>query len=412
MYVVLIVGGLVLYSLVARFILVSCKGVLREAAFTLVNLAAYWVFFVLGQFAAYDWVLSIYLPMVLLMYMAMRLFSRSHGPEFWIAFSVPIMALILARYLPITFWTHLLAVFRVPSPHVLLPSIAPFMVGLSYLAFRCSRLTLEVRNGEVDRPGFWAYLGFCFFLPTMSVGPINTYENYRRGFATPPPHFPVGRSLLRILVGSVKYLYLGTLLSQLSFAGLIQDGHYHTGGELCVAAVFSYLYLYCNFSGFCDATIGVAGLIGIPVPENFDNPFAARNVKDFWNRWHITLSIYMRDVLFSPLSKFLAHRMGPANVNHAIAQTIMCVFILVGVWHGVGWNYLAFGVVHGLGFVANHYYTIGLKKWLGRDGFKAYNSNPWIHTAAVGMTFLYVSATMLFFFNSSFQMTELWAELR
>ena len=101
--------------------------------------------------------------------------------------------------------------------------------------------------------------------------------------------------------------------------------------------VFYYLYLYCNFSGYCDMAIGAAGLIGIPVAENFNNPFAARNVKDFWNRWHITLSSYMRDVVFAPLSKNLVRAMGPAYANHAIALTITVVFLLVGVWHGVGW---------------------------------------------------------------------------
>ena len=179
-----------------------------------------------------------------------------------------------------------------------------------------------------------------------------------------------------------------------------------------MAAVFYYLFLYCNFSGYCDMAIGAAGLIGIPVPENFQSPLAARNVKDFWNRWHITLSVYMRDVVFSPLSKTFARLFGPANVNHAVAATIFVVFLLVGIWHGVGWNYAAFGAVHALGVVANHYYTIGLKQWLGRDGFKAYNANPWIHAAAVVLTFCYVAASHFFFANTFPEMREILACLR
>src|SRR5260370_34959497 len=97
--------------------------------------------------------------------------------------------------------------------------------------------------------------------------------------------------------------------------------------------------------------IGAAALIGIPVPENFRVPFLARNVQDFWNRWHITLSHYMRYVVFSPLSRSLARVMGPAGVTHAVALTILVVFLLSGIWHGVGGNSVAFGAIHALGVV-------------------------------------------------------------
>ena len=158
--------------------------------------------------------------------------------------------------------------------------------------------------------------------------------------------------------------------------------------------------------------IGAAGLMGIPVLENFDNPFAARNVKDFWNRWHMTLSAWMRDVVFSPLSKFMVRTMGPAQANHAIALTITVVFLLVGIWHGVGWNYAAFGAAHALGVATNHYYAIFLKKRLGRDGFKAYNENPWIRAVAVGLTFCYVAASLFLFANTIPDMTYIFHALR
>jgi D-alanyl-lipoteichoic acid acyltransferase DltB (MBOAT superfamily) len=245
----------------------------------------------------------------------------------------------------------------------------------------------------------------------MPVGPINTYANFRRGFAG-PYEVPVSRAALRILVGAVKYQFLGGLCNQLTYSGLLLDSHPHHWMDLPVAVLFFYLYLYCNFSGFCDMAIGAAGLIGVPVPENFDNPFAARNVRDFWNRWHITLSQYMRDVVFAPLSKFFARLFGPAHVNHAIALTIVIVFLLIGVWHGVGWNFAAYGAAHALGVVVNHYYTIGLKKWLGREGFKAYNANPWIRAVAVALTFCYCAATLFLFANTFPEMKGIFSMLR
>jgi membrane protein involved in D-alanine export len=227
-----------------------------------------------------------------------------------------------------------------------------------------------------------------------------------------PLDFPMGRCALRILVGFVKFEFLGVLCNQLTYSALLMDDHPHHWIDLPVAILFFYLYLYCNFSGFCDMAIGTAGLIGIPVPENFDNPFAARNVKDFWNRWHITLSQYMRDVVFGPLSKFFAHALGHAYVDHAVALTIAVVFLLMGIWHGAGWNFVAYGAVHALGVVGNHYYTIALKKRLGREGFKAYNANPWIRAVAVVLTFCYCATSLFLFANTFPGMREILSLLR
>jgi D-alanyl-lipoteichoic acid acyltransferase DltB (MBOAT superfamily) len=88
------------------------------------------------------------------------------------------------------------------------------------------------------------------------------------------------------------------------------------------------------------------------------------------------------------------------------------VFLFVGVWHGVGWNFAAYGAVHGVGVAANHYYTIGLKKWLGREGFKAYNANPWIHGAAVALTFTYCAASLILFANTFPELKEMFSAVK
>ncbi len=211
---------------------------------------------------------------------------------------------------------------------------------------------------------------------------------------------PVGRAALRILVGAVKYQFLGNLCNQLTYSGLLLDDHPHHWIDLPVAMLFYYLYLYLNFSGFCDMAIGVAALIGIPVPENFDNPFAARNVKDFWNRWHITLSVWMRDVVFSPLSKYLVGRMGIKLADHAVAITIFVVFLLIGIWHGVGWNYFWFACgLQSVGVVTVHYYTLFLKEGgSGREGLlrPTTKTGGFAEPAmAVTATFCYYAATLV-----------------
>jgi len=401
-----LIAGLLAYVVASRLVMRWMTGVARELTFATLNVAGVYFFLFHGHKSNFALRFGVYLALVCFQYAMVRVFSEKKGWLPWLAFFTPIAALIVVRYAPDSLYVGLGRAFGKVWP------AAPNMVGISYLAFRCSRLVLEVRNGSIKKPGFLEYLNFSFFLPTMPVGPINTYGNYRRGFDGPPLEVPLGRAALRILVGLVKYQILGNLCNQLSYSGLLFDDHPHHWIDLPVAVVFFYLYLYCNFSGFCDMAIGAAGLIGIPVPENFDNPFAARNVKDFWNRWHITLSQYMRDVVFSPLSKFLVHLTGAAYADHAIALTILVVFLLVGIWHGAGWNFAAYGAVHAIGVAANHYYTIALKKWLGRDRFKAYNANTWIRAVAVVLTFCYCAGSLIFFANTFPRIAEIFSMMR
>jgi D-alanyl-lipoteichoic acid acyltransferase DltB (MBOAT superfamily) len=388
------------YIAAGKLVIARMGGRAREIAFALLNLAGFYFFFVQGKdarapvfFAAYCFVISV-------QYLALRLFTEKKGWIPWLAFFTPIFFLIIIRYFPAAFSFHLENLS------------AGYFLGISYLSFRTSRLALEIRNGLVQCPSSWQYLSFCFFIPTMAVGPINSYSNFQRGFEANPPKFPSGRCAMRILVGLVKFKFLGAICNQLSYSGLLMDGYYHHWMDLPVAMIFYYLYLYCNFSGFCDLAIGTAGLIGIPVPENFENPLAARNMKEFWNRWHITLSVWMRDLVFSPLSKFLVRVMGVKLSNHAVALAIVVTFLLIGIWHGVGWNYALFGLAQALGVVTVHYYTLFLKKRLGRDGFKAYNENRWIRYAGVTVTFCYYAATLFLFANTYAEMKQIFSVLR
>jgi len=355
----------------------------------------------------------VYLILIGIQYLALHYWGDRTDWLVWGAFVTPIAFLILIRYVaPST-----VALFSTVVRHKLErePNYhwRVHFIGLSYLAFRTSSLAVELRNGKVKCPGVWDYIGFAFFLPTLSVGPITPYSEYHRAFThTDRPEIPVGRALLRLLVGVVKFAFLGPLLSQLTYSSLLLDGYWHRWIDLVIAVLVYYPFLYCNFSGFCDMAIGCAGLMGISITENFDNPFAARNPRDLWNRWHISLSLWMRDYVFSPLSKTLVRIVGPQAANHAIAATIFVVFLLVGVWHGVGWNFVAYGAVHALGVTANHYYTIALKKRLGKERFAAYNNNRIIKAVAVTGTFIFAAASLFLFANDWNQIKNIFSNLR
>lgn len=336
-----------------------------------------------------------YVLVIALGYFLMRAFAKREGWLPWLAFFYPITFLIAFKYFRFT-WDALLD--RLDWDDWV---IAATIIGVSYMAFRLSYLVLEVRNGAVKMPTLSEYLGFAFFLPTMVVGPINPYSTHQRSIkAIDETTIPIGRCVLRIVVGATKYLFLANLANQLSYRGILLDGKPHALIDLGVAIVFYYFFLYLNFSGFCDMAIGIAGLIGIRVKENFNNPFAAKNVKEFWNRWHITLSEYMRDVLFAPLSKALIKKLGTKYTNFSIAVTILIVFLVVGIWHGVGERFAVFGLIHAVGIIANHYYTVWMKRTLGRERYKSYNENRLVNATALVMTFGYVAVSFAVFANT------------
>jgi D-alanyl-lipoteichoic acid acyltransferase DltB (MBOAT superfamily) len=385
-----LVVGILAYVAAARAAL-RVRPAWRDRALAAVNVVTVaWMYYSVRSTVGRA-LIGAYVVLVVAQWALTRALATRRGAAPWVALLSPILALALARYVPLALGE--------PWRELWLRASAVF-VGLSYMAFRLSYLVLEVRNGAA-MPGLTRYLGFAFFPPTFAVGPISPYALYEESLAAVDVQRPpLGQALLRIATGLVKYMFLGPLFNQLSYAGLELGKRPHPPLDWAVAGLCYFLFLYCNFSGFCDVGIGAAGAIGIRVRENFDHPFAARNVKDFWNRWHITLSTYMRDTVFTPLSKALVRRFGPAHANHAVALAIFVVFVLVGVWHGVGSNFFVFGVLHALAIVANHYYGLALKKVLGKARLRAYNENRVVHAVAVAATFTYVTFTVFFFANA------------
>jgi D-alanyl-lipoteichoic acid acyltransferase DltB (MBOAT superfamily) len=323
-----------------------------------------------------------------------------------VAFFLPLVVLAYVKYMSDSF--NPFAALLIP---VGLTHFGIFFIGISYLSFRLVHLVQEVRNEVVEMPTFWEYMAFAFFIPTLSIGPISPYSRFIASVHEPDrKRTPLGRSVLRIIVGFTKYMFLGTLVNQFTYAGLLRDGHPHAMIDLLIAIPAYAVYLYCNFSGFCDMVIGVSGWLNIEVAENFDRPFLARNIQEFWNRWHMTLSNWIRDMIFTPL--LLVRQWDPKITDHAIAVAIFISFLLAGVWHGKGVNFAIFGALQGLGLVTVHYYTIWLKKRLGREGFAAYRKNRMIAVAGRVTNFVYFSLTLFFFANSLSEMHALRGILR
>lgn len=356
--------------------------------------------------ARHLFLIALYVGAIVIGFFLTRLFAQRGGWLPWVAFAYPIGLLVLYRYFYFA-WEPIIDALAWPDW-----AITATIIGLSYMAFRLSYLVLEVRNGAVEMPGIGNYLGFAFFVPTLVIGPISPYAIHSESIdSINERSVEVGRSLLRIVVGATKCFFLANLINQLSYSGIFFDGKPHGFFDLGVAMVSYYLYLYLNFSGFCDMGIGLAGLIGIKVKENFNNPFVATNVKDFWNRWHITLSEYTRDVIFAPVSKSLIKKLGPRYTSLSISVGIACVFVTIGIWHGAGVMYILFGIAHAVAVIANHYYSMWMKRALGAKRYKAYNENRFVNAAAIVMTFIYVAASFSLFANSYSGLGTIWRAL-
>ena len=224
------------YICAGRWIIRQPATGLQDVLFGTLNLGGVYLIFFHGRGIYFNVLFLVYLGWVAGQYLLLRVFSQKAGRLPWLAFLFPILALIFIRYgNPAAF-----ANMGLPYP------LAPYFVGISYLAFRSSQLVLLVRNGVVPAPGFWRYLSFCFFLPTLQVGPISPYTEFIRAFGGAPVDIPAARAGLRILVGAVKYQFLGPLCSQLAYSWLLLDDHYHPWMDLPVAMLFYYVYLYLN----------------------------------------------------------------------------------------------------------------------------------------------------------------------
>ena len=391
-----------LFPLAAWIVLRLPAGRLRMAAFAAVNLVfalavcisrgTYGVRLhdVKQYFLFSTAMFAVYVVLVAIQYL---LLDKKLGS--WLPLFFPLLILAVVKYMPSS-WTQGL----VPTPFSN-KVFGDFFLGLSYMAFRLTYMVHEIRNQIVPLPSFSEYLSFAFFVPTLSIGPINPYSSFHNSLHKPDRTLtPIGRSWARILIGLTKYIFLGNLANQLSYDGLLADELPHHLIDFPIAVAGYCAYLYLNFSGFCDIAIGVSGLLGIHVQENFDRPFSKRNLQEFWAHWHMTLTNYMRDMVFVPLSKILVRRFGPASAPHFIAAAIAIVFILMGIWHGAGWNFVLYGLWHAVGVVCVHYYTLFLKKRLGKVRYAQYRENRIIYRISNAVTLAYFALGLILVANS------------
>ncbi|MEO5331552.1 MAG: MBOAT family protein [Magnetococcus sp. YQC-5] len=249
--------------------------------------------------------------------------------------------------------------------------IRPFGIylplGISFFTFTQMAYVVDVYRGASPENRFMPYFLFVTWFPHLMAGPILHHREmipqFRSLLGSPlhVDHLAVG--LTWITLGLFKKVILADGMATLA-TPLFQDAV--TGGSPDMSAAWSgvlayTLQLYFDFSGYCDMAIGLSFLFGIRLPLNFNSPYKATSIIDFWHRWHITLSRFLRDYLYIPLG---GGRVGPGRKYF----NLMVVMLLGGLWHGAGWTFIVWGGLHGIYLLINHVWRA--TPWSG-DGLVA-----------------------------------------
>ena len=361
---------------------------MRDVAFCVLNILASYLCFFHGGLGIPG--LCLYILFVLAHYLLLNQQADKPDNTDWAMFAMaaPLLALMFAK-----------------SMHI------GGLLGFSYLSFRMTYTAYEIYIRRATLPPIWRYTGFALFPLTFLIGPINPYSNHSQSLLTQQgqPAAAYSRCLGRILVGILKCYILGSLFKTLTFANYWETAYQHNFSDFTISCISTALYIYFNFSGATDIMIGAAGLMGIRVAENFNNPFLSRNLAEFWTRNHITLANVARDMVYTPLTLWLM-RLLKGNCALAVSTlATVATFFLIGIWHGNEEGFALFGLMHGVGVAAVNLYAAMARRF--PPALKTAAESLPARLFCTALTFMYVSYSTVFFGTSWQQLETIWAQL-
>jgi len=227
-------------------------------------------------------------------------------------------------------------------------------VGISFFLFKTMSYTIDVYRREIPAcRSMWRYAMFVSFFPELVAGPIvrasvflpqmeRTLElSWRR----------TAMGLQMVLLGLSKKMLVADRLAMFVDPVFTAPAAYSQGTVICAVIAYS-IQIYCDFSGYSDIAIGVARIVGFDLPENFDMPYLATSITEFWRRWHMTLSQWLRDYLYVPLG---GNRRGALRTY----VNLLVTMLLGGLWHGASWTFVFWGLLHGVGLAVHKFVRRG-----------------------------------------------------
>jgi D-alanyl-lipoteichoic acid acyltransferase DltB (MBOAT superfamily) len=268
-------------------------------------------------------------------------------------------------------------------------------VGISFYTFQTLSYAIDVYRGSVKAEKHFGYYAlYVSFFPQLVAGPIERPENLLpqlRADNKPTWKNTVGGTR-KMLIGFFKKVVVADLLAPY-VNSVFNNAKDATGFGVVLATVMFAFQIYCDFSGYTDIAIGCSEIMGIRLMQNFNRPYTAESIKDFWSRWHISLTSWFRDYLYIPLggnrcSKF----------RHQL--NVMTVFLVSGLWHGASWTYVIWGALHGTYQIIGYFTKKPRDKFWGRLGVA--KDAKWLKALRRFNTFVLVCFAWIFFRANSF----------
>jgi D-alanyl-lipoteichoic acid acyltransferase DltB (MBOAT superfamily) len=301
----------------------------------------------------YGWWNPAHLPLLIgsvgVNYGVAVMLRRSNRPRRWLAAGITLNLALLGWFKYADFLLHI-AVPAAPSLHVTLP------LAISFFTFQQIMFLVDISRGTTPAPApLLTYASFVTFFPHLIAGPIVRPSEILPQLAAPdlarPRADAIADGVLIFLLGLGKKLVLADMFGGFADTGFDAAAHAATLTffEAWYATLAYALQIYFDFSGYSDMAIGLARMLNVRFPLNFDSPYQATNIADFWRRWHITLGVFLRDYLYIPLG---GNRSGPLRQ----IGNLMLTMLLCGLWHGAAWNFVVWGGLHGLLIVIHKLY--------------------------------------------------------
>ena len=234
-------------------------------------------------------------------------------------------------------------VFALTSLHLLA------FIGISYMSFKTIQIMLEISDGLIkEKISVKDYLQFLLFFPTVSAGPIDRSRRFLKEINEVMPRKEylelAGDGVYRIVLGLLYKIVLSTYVYQMLLT-------LNNTGTVVYSIKYMYLYtlyLFFDFAGYSLMAVGSSNILGIQTPMNFNKPFLSVDIKDFWTRWHITLSTWLRDFVFSRVLMQVIRKKWFKNRLHNATYAYMVNMLVMGFWHGLSVSYIVYGFYHGV----------------------------------------------------------------
>lgn len=279
-------------------------------------------------------------------------------------------------------------------------------VGLSYLIFTVISYQIEIKRKNIEPEQHFGYFSlYLLFFPRIAQGPIERPQKLLPQLREVHnfDYDLVISGMKLILWGYFKKLVVADRLA-IYVNAVYNNSEHHNGTTLIVATVFFAFQIYADFSGYTDIALGSAKMFGIKLTDNFNRPYFATSIKEFWNRWHITFSTWLRDYLFLPLAFYFSKYMKKEKYLFVTTEkwiylfSIMITFAICGIWHGEGWTYLTWGLIFGF-YLTYANWTEKISKNI-RKQFHIRKTAPLYILYKVTLTFILVSFAWIFFRSS------------